>query len=412
MKKNLFKAGLSTIALASMTFVVSCKKNDEMKAPMTGDMRTFTVENIVTPKLFVQSGTFKGVGSKEINLPIILPGQSVDFKFKAGKGQALMFVTMYGKSKDWFFASQQPGINLFDKQGRAIQGDVSSQVRLWDNGTKNDQTGDVESKPIMQVPGVDASKLMNLKLAYEEKTSEFTLTIMNTSADTPNETPFSPGVWAVSNFDGSKLLAEKPFFTPNEKSNPEITNIAQMGNIDKLKEKVEANTGIITGISPVFLVVYRGDKNPIYQLGEKDPGLGLKNLSQAGDVSKLMKNLKAMKGVKGIYVAGNAPIGPGKMAMVQYKAEEGDMLAYATMFGFSNDWFYANEQAVLALSNGNVTKSTALFDSGTGVDQFPGAGNRQALFGGTPQMESNPISKVGNAFPVPPVDQVLRITIK
>lgn len=412
MKKNLFKAGLSAVILASMTLVVSCKKNDEIKKPKAGDMRTFTIENIVTPKLFVESGTFKGVGSKEIDLPIILPGQSVDFKFKAGKGQALMFVTMYGKSKDWFFASQQPGINLFDKQGRAIEGDVSSQIRLWDNGTKNDQTGEAESNPIMEVPGVDASKLMRLTLAYEEQASEFTLTIMNTSAGTANETPFSPGVWAVSNFDGNKLLAEKPFFHPNEKSNPEITDIAQMGNIDKLKAKVEANTGIITGISPIILVVYRGDKNPIYQLGEKDPGLGLKNLSQAGDTSELMKNLKAMKGIKGIYVAGNAPIGPGKMAMVQYKAEEGDMLAYATMFGFSNDWFYANEQAVPALSSGNITRSAALFDSGTGVDQFPGAGNRQALFGGTPQKESNPISKVGNTFPVPPVGQVLKITIK
>lgn len=412
MKKNLFKAGFPAIALVSMTLLASCSKNEYMKPPIGNAVRTFTVENIVTPKLFVESGSFKGVGSQDIDLPIILPGQSVDFKFKAGKGQALMFVTMYGKSKDWFFASEQPGIKLFDMHGKAITGDVSSQVKLWDNGTKNDQTGENESKPIAEVPGVNPSQLMRVTLAYEEPTSEFTLTIMNTSAGTGHETPFSPGVWAVSTFDGNKLLVEKPFFLPGEISNQEITDIAQMGNIDKLKAKVEANTGIITGISPVLLVVYRGEKNPIYEVGKKDPGMGLKDLAQMGNTTKLKESLKAIKGVKGVYVAGNAPIGPGQKAMVQYKLEEGDMLAYATMFGFSNDWFYANEQVISALSTGNITKNTGLFDSGTGVDQFPGAGNRQALFGGVPEMESNPISKVGNTFPVPSVDQVLRVTLR
>lgn len=323
-----------------------------------------------------------------------------------------MFTMMYGKSKDWFFASRQPGIKLFDAQGKAMTGDVSAQVKLWDNGTKVGMTDAKESNPIMEVKGVDVAKLMKVMLAYDEPTSEFTLTLKNTSAGTDNETPFSPGVWAVSTFDGSKLLTEKPFFTPGEKSNPEMTDIAQMGNIDKLKMKVEANTGIITGISPVLVVVYQGEKNPIYELGKKDSGMGLKDLAQMGNASKLQESLKKMKGVKSVVVAGTAPVGPGQKVMAQYKVEAGDKLAYATMFGFSNDWFYANEQAIPAGSNGDITGKTALLDSGTGVDQYPGAGNRQALFGGTPQAESKPISKVGNTFPVPSVDKVLKITIK
>ena len=402
MKKNRFRAALSAVVLAGLVFT-SCSKDDDMK-PSTGSMRTLTVENIVTPKLFVESGSFKNMGES----PIIQPGQSVSFKFKAGKGQALMFTTMYGKSKDWFFASQQPGIKLFNAQGKAMTGDVSSQVKLWDNGTKNDKTGASESNPIMEVKGVDASKLLNVMLSYEEPTSEFTLTIKNTSAGTGNETPFSPGIWAVSTFDGNKLLAEKPFFTPGEKSNPEMTDIAQMGKIDKLKMKVEANTGI----SPVLVVVYQGEKNPIYELGKNDPGMGLKDLAQKGNASKLQESLKKMKGVKGIYIAGTAPVGPGQKVMTQYKAGDGDKLAFVTMFGFSNDWFYANEQALSAKLSGDITNKTALFDSGTGVDQYPGAGNRQALFGGTPQAENKPISKVGTTFPVPPVNKVLKITIQ
>lgn len=406
MKKIQFGAALSAVVLASMVFA-SCSKDDDMK-PSTGSMRTLTVENIVAPKLFVESGAFKNTGKS----PVIQPGESVSFKFKAGKGQALMFTMMYGKSKDWFFASRQPGIKLFDAQGKAMTGDVSAQVKLWDNGTKVGMTDAKESNPIMEVKGVDVAKLMKVMLAYDEPTSEFTLTLKNTSAGTDNETPFSPGVWAVSTFDGSKLLAEKPFFTPGEKSNPEMTDIAQMGNINKLKMKVEANTGIITGISPVLVVVYQGEKNPIYELGKKDSGVGLKDLAQMGNASKLQESLKKMKGVKSVVVAGTAPVGPGQKVMAQYKVEAGDKLAYATMFGFSNDWFYANEQAIPAGSNGDITGKTTLLDSGTGVDQYPGAGNRQALFGGIPQAESKPISKVGNTFPVPSVDKVLKITIK
>ena len=53
--------------------------------PSTGSMRTLTVENIVAPKLFVESGAFKNTGKS----PVIQPGESVSFKFKAGKAQAL-----------------------------------------------------------------------------------------------------------------------------------------------------------------------------------------------------------------------------------------------------------------------------------------------------------------------------------
>lgn len=33
-----------------------------------------------------------------------------------------------------------------------------------------------------------------------------------------------------------------------------------MGNIDKMKVKLNANTGIMTGLSPALVVIYRGDK--------------------------------------------------------------------------------------------------------------------------------------------------------
>lgn len=408
MKKTLM---MTVFAVATMTAFISCNDDIVNDSPIEKE-NTITFENVVTPKLFVESGSFKGVGSEEVKLPVILPGQSIDFKFSAGKGQALMFVTMYGKSKDWFFAAEQPGIKLFDDNGKAMTGDVSKQIKLWDNGTKNDETGEMEAKPIAEVKNIDPSMLMKASLTYDEVSSEFTMTIKNISGGTMHETPFSPGVWAVSTFNGKKLLAEKPFFMPGEKTNPEITDVAQMGNIDKLKAKVEANTGIITGFSPALVVVYQGDKNPIFELGKKDEKKGLKELAQMGNFEILKKNLMGMKGIKGVYVAGNAPVGPGEKVMVTYKAEKGDKLAYVTMFGFSNDWFYANEETLSAEAKGDVTNKIGLFDSGTGVDQFPGAGNKQALFGGMPQAEEKAIMKVTDKFPVPTVDKVLKVVIK
>jgi len=136
MNKFIFRTSVLAVATLAAFSLTSCSdSNDDMMMDM-GFQRSITFENVVTPKDFVESGSFQGTGTP----PIILPGQSVSVKFSAGKTQALMFATMYGASKDWFFASQQPGIKLFDTNGNAITGDVSSSVRLWDNGTKDDTT--------------------------------------------------------------------------------------------------------------------------------------------------------------------------------------------------------------------------------------------------------------------------------
>lgn len=405
MKRNILK--MTTLGFGLMTiFSLSSCDDDEMMVMESPMEKTITFENIVTPKDFVESGSFQGT-----NTPVIMPGESVSFKFIAGKAQSLMFATMYGASKDWFFASKQPGIKLFDANGNAITGDVSSEVLLWDNGTKDNTTGTVQSNPIAQVPNVNASQLVKLNLSYDIMKSEFTLMITNNSGGTANATPLSPGVWAVSNYNGSQLLNSAPFFTPNTLSNPEITDIAQMGDITKMVTKLNANTGIMTGLSPALVVVYSGNQNPIYQAGQLDSGNGLKEVSQTGNVMKLQTTLKAMPNVKGVYIAGNAPLAPGSKMMTSFSFTPGDKIAYVTMFGFSNDWFYANEQSINAGTTGDLTSKTTLYDSGTGVNQYPGAGNRQSLFGGTPQAESIVISKVGTQYPVPAVQNVLKVTM-
>ncbi|WP_455667297.1 spondin domain-containing protein [Phocaeicola sp.] len=410
MKKYLF--AVAAIALVS-TALVSCSNDDEEEMMVPTTTSTISFQNVLEPKDFVESGTFVGMGNEEVNAPVVLPGQSISFTFHAGKGQALMFATMYGASKDWFFAPENPGIKLYDDKGVAMTGDVSSQIKLWDNGTKVGMTDEKENANIMMVPEVDASKLMKLELGYTAGSSEFKLTITNTSGGSSmHETPFSPGVWAISNVFGGKLLNEMPFYEAGKKSNAEITAIAQMGDNEPLNKKISANTGIITGISPAVVVVYTGDVNPIYELGKKDAGMGLKNLAQMGDGSVLKASLEKMPNVKKVYIAGNAPIAPNEEAEVQFEATENDHIAYATMFGYSNDWFYANDAVIPATFTGDLTAQTGLFDDGTAVNQYPGAGNAQGLFTGMPEMEDQPIMKVDNMFPVPATNKVIKVTIK
>lgn len=408
MKKYL--VAVAAIALASTVFT-SCSNDDDEQMPVT-TTSVISFANVLEPKDFVESGTFVGMGSAEVNAPVVLPGQSISFTFHAGKGQALMFATMYGASKDWFFAPENPGIKLYDDNGIAMTGDVSAQIKLWDNGTKMGMTDEKEDANIMMVPEVDASKLMKLELNYKASSSEFKLTITNTSGGTMNETPFSPGVWSISNVFGGKLLNGMPFYEAGKKSNAEITAIAQMGNNEPLGKKISANTSIITGISPAVVVVYTGDVNPIYELGKKDAGMGLKNLAQMGDGSVLKASLEKMTNVKKVYIAGNAPIAPGEETEVQFEATENDHIAYATMFGYSNDWFYANDAVISAKFKGDVTGQTALFDDGTAVSQYPGAGNAQGLFTGKPEMETLPIMKVDDTFPIPAINKVIKVTIR
>ena len=82
------------------------------------------------------------------------------------------------------------------------------------------------------------------------------------------------------------------------------------------------------------------------------------------------------------------------------------------MFGYSNDWFYANDTPIPANFKGDITQNTALFDDGTAVDQYPGAGNAQGIFTGKPEKEDKQIMKVDKTFPVPEINKVLKVIIR
>lgn len=246
---------------------------------------------------------------------------------------------------------------------------------------------------------------MNLTLSYEGN-STFTLTIENSSGSTSNPTPFSPGVWAISYIAGGNLLDTSPLFIPGQPTANGLTSLAEMGQNDALGEYIIERTGIFTPLSPVLVVVYNGIDNPIFNSGEKDRGEGLKELAQQGAAAGLAAYLETVEGVKDVYVlaAENSrvllpKIGDqvGGSVTQALNISNGDRLAIATMYGFSNDWFFASvNDGVDATVKGEISSSIALFDNGTAVNQFPGAGITQFNLAGTPLDESTVIQEVPN----------------
>lgn len=78
------------------------------------------------------------------------------------------------------------------------------------------------------------------------------------------------------------------------------------------------------------------------------------------------------------------PIGPGGAYEFTFAAKPGMKLSVITMFGQSNDWFYAPERQGIELFrngkpvSGDITSEFMLFDAGTEADEEPGIGPNQA----------------------------------
>jgi hypothetical protein len=65
---------------------------------------------------------------------MFLPGQP--FTVHASPGDRLVFAAMFVESNDLFYSPGSRGIDLIHPQSRAIAGDVTPQVKLWDAGTE------------------------------------------------------------------------------------------------------------------------------------------------------------------------------------------------------------------------------------------------------------------------------------
>jgi hypothetical protein len=158
---------------------------------------------------------------------------------------------MFGESNDWFFAPGPNGIALYDANGNAIAGDVTSQVSLWNAGTEIDQE-----------PGVGDST------GPHQSAPDF-------GAADPDPT--------VREIPLTSLLSDGTSFT-----RPEIAEMirvtltpGQNRQFTLRIENVSTATTLVTSqgarsihVSPVTWALH-GAPAPLFQVGQADRGQGL-----------------------------------------------------------------------------------------------------------------------------------------
>ncbi|HVU14628.1 MAG TPA: spondin domain-containing protein, partial [Phototrophicaceae bacterium] len=122
MKRTTLAAGMLTLLALSGGVIA----NAQSASPTNFTVKITNVSGNNTSK-YADVGIV-GVPVGATQRAAITPGQSYDFVVKAQPGDSLTFATMYGQSNDSFLGPDEKGIALFDASGKAISGDVSSQV--------------------------------------------------------------------------------------------------------------------------------------------------------------------------------------------------------------------------------------------------------------------------------------------
>ena len=182
-------------------------------------------------------------------------------------------------------------------------------------------------------------------------------------------------------------------------------------------------------MSPGLCIVHTNNA-PVFSSGKKDRGKGLEAQAENGNPATLAKSLESDKGVNSV-VAFNTPlgtkepgpIGPGAAYECSVEAARGSKLTITSMFGQSNDLFYAPNESGIALFNnakpisGNITSKIILWNAGTEVNEEPGIGPNQAPRQKVPNSgkDENGIVKniksVKDGFTYPKTASVMKVTI-
>jgi hypothetical protein len=87
----------------------------------------------------------------------LLPGNAYEFSFDGTEGMKFNLIAMYGQSNDLFYAPKE-ALDLFDKNGNPLNGDITGSLLLWDAGTE-----------INQAPGIGDEQAPRQKMANTGK---------------------------------------------------------------------------------------------------------------------------------------------------------------------------------------------------------------------------------------------------
>jgi hypothetical protein len=425
--------------------IFACSDDDDgnMVLPSMADF-TVRIENVNMPKSFFASGSVPG---------LLMPGEEQEFSFEAGPvtlpgaETKLSFVTMFVQSNDLFLGPDEMGISLY-RDGSRVTGNVTDQVALWDAGTEvNEEPGTGPNQAPRQTgpnTGTDengnvilvsqsgdgftypeVNELIEVELeALPDSETGFRVIVRNISGNASLPTPFAGLAWVIHTEDG-------PIFTSGEADRGMgLEDIAEDGDATNLTTAMGDDTGLISPLSPGVWAVHDNGINPLFNSGSADLGEGLEDIAEDGDPAALASALNGKTGVtsSGIF---NTPVGaggpgpaiPGGAYEFSFTAEEGDYLSFMTMFVQSNDLFYTFPEGGIPLFNngnpvtGDMTSQVLLYDAGTEINEFPGAGLNQVIRqsgADTGAVENGVVTNIDNAgdgFAYPAVGDIIRVTI-
>ena len=418
---------LSQLFLLAIVIIGFVACDSGVEEPLEGTF-TVTIENVQTPKTYMSSGEIAG---------LTMPGEEKSFTFHAGKGAYVSFATMFVQSNDLFYGFADTGLALYDDNGNAKTGDVTADIDLWDAGTEvNEMPGTGPNQaPRQSAPntGMDENgtvQIVNDSFTYPANNTviqvllahdggtEFTVTVKNISESSTLPTPFAPGVWAIHP-SGVKL------FTDGEASSAGLEGIAEDGDNAMMLANLTDNSGYASPLAPGVWAIHGSDVQPIFTENSTDRGEGLEALAEDGDPAELNTTLDAVTTVtNGIFntpdgASAAGPLMPAGTYSFTFTAEEGDYLSLATMLVHTNDLFYGfGGQGIALFENGNatsgdVTSKLYLWDAGTEVNEYPGAGNNQPARGGAASgtTENGNIRIEDDNYTYPALTEAIKVTI-
>jgi hypothetical protein len=411
--------------------------------PTTSDF-TVRIENVNQHKSFFANGSVPG---------LLMPGESQEFTFEAGPVTLpgavtkLSLVTMLVQSNDLFFAPDEMGITLYDN-GSRVTGDVTDQIELWDAGTEvNEEPGvGPNQAPRQAGPDTGADEGGNVVLVSQNgdgfiypavnevievvieempgSDTGFKVIVNNISANASLPTPLAGLTWVVHTEDAPLFTSGMP------DAGMGLEDIAEDGDATNLTDMLSDETGLVTPLSPGVWAVHDNGISPLFNSGSPDLGEGLEAIAEDGEPGALAAVLSTKPGVSSsalfntpVSSAGPGPAVPGGAYEFSFTAEEGDYLSFATMFVQSNDLFYTFEENGISLFNsgnpvsGDMTTQVLLYDAGTEVNEFPGAGLSQVIRqpGLDAGVDENGvvtnITNINDGFTYPAVSDIIRVTI-
>lgn len=415
---------MTVFLVATIVALSACKKHGMDDMPMQDF--TVTIENVFEHKSFFDAGTTDGIP----------PGGMYTFTFNAGKGHYLSFATMLAQSNDLFYAFQDMGLALYDGSGNPVTGDVTDKVYLWDAGTEVNEepgsgpnqaprqsgpdTGTDENGSVWMISDVNdgytypaVSEIIKVMIEHNGGT-EFTVTIYNKSDMTSLTGPLAPGVWVVHS-NAVQL------FTEGEAASDGLEKLAEDGNNTALGDFLKMNAGLVSPFAPGVYAVYHG-MNPIFKDGH-EASHALEALAEDGSPAGFDFSSEPTVSEWGTFMmpvtgSGPAPIFPGEKYEFTVEGAVGEKISFATMLVQSNDLFVAPDGISLYQNgqpiSGDITMYLELWDAGTEVNEYPGAGMNQAPRQSGPDTgddESGTVEVVNDHYSYPGVADMIKVTI-